>query len=116
MEDLIDSLSPLPAKTRRSITFDRGTEFIVWQRFKAGLGVDPWFSDPQSRWQKGTVENTNNRLRRYLPRKVDPTSFTDRYLRSICDRLNATQVSGLSNASRSLPSKTDGKGDMTQIN
>jgi IS30 family transposase len=90
MEGLIDSLSPLPAEARRSITFDRGTEFTAWRHLKAGLGVDPWFCDPQSPWQKGTVENTNNRLRRYLPRKADPTAFTDQDLRSICDRLNNT--------------------------
>ena len=90
MEGLINSLSPLPAHARQSITFDRGTEFSAWQHMKDGLGADPWFCDPQSPWQKGTVENTNNRLRRYLPRKSDPTAFTDRYLKSICDRLNAT--------------------------
>jgi IS30 family transposase len=90
MEGLINSLSPLPANARRSITFDRGTEFSAWQHLKDGLGVEPWFCNPHSPWQKGTVENTNNRLRRYLPRKSDPTAFTDRYLRSICDRLNAT--------------------------
>lgn len=90
MESLIGSLSPLPASARRSITFDRGTEFTAWKHLKAGLGVDTWFCDPQSPWQKGTVENTNNRLRRYLPRKADPTAFTNRYLKSICDRLNAT--------------------------
>jgi len=90
MEGLIESLSSLPVHARRSITFDRGTEFTAWQHLKAGLGVDPWFCDPQSPWQKGTVENTNNRLRRYLPRKADPTAFTNRYLKSICDRLNAT--------------------------
>jgi len=90
MEGLINSLSPLPARARRSITFDRGTEFSAWLHLKDGLGVDPWFCDPQSPWQKGAVENTNNRLRRYLPRKADPTVFTDRYLRSISERLNAT--------------------------
>lgn len=90
MEGLIDGLSSLPSHARQSITFDRGTEFSAWQHMKDGLGADPWFCDPQSPWQKGTVENTNNRLRRYLPRKSDPTSFTNRYLRSICNRLNAT--------------------------
>lgn len=90
MEGLIDGLAPLPAAARRSITFDRGTEFTAWRHLQAGLGVDPWFCDPQSPWQKGTVENTNNRLRRYLPRKADPTAFTNRYLRSICHRLNST--------------------------
>ena len=42
MEGLIDSLSPLPAEARRSITFDRGTEFSAWQYLKDGLGVEPW--------------------------------------------------------------------------
>jgi len=39
---------------------------------------------------KGHRRNTNNRLHRYLPRKADPTAFTDQHLRSICERLNAT--------------------------
>lgn len=89
MEAVIDGLARLPQPAHKSITFDRGTEFSAWAHLKAGLGADPWFCDPQSPWQKGTVENTNRRLRRYLPRQADPTAFTNRYLRSICDRLNA---------------------------
>ena len=57
MEGLIDSLLPLPSHARQSITFDRGTEFSAWRHTKDGLGADPWFCDPQSPWQKGTVEN-----------------------------------------------------------
>ena len=90
METLISGLKALPKPARRSITFDRGTEFTAWAHLKAGLGAIPWFCDPQSPWQKGTVENTNNRIRKYLPRKTDPTAITERYLTSICDRLNAT--------------------------
>ena len=90
MEGLIGSLSALPAHARQSITFDRGTEFSAWQDLKEGIGAASWFCDPKSPWQKGAVENTNNRLRRYLPRKSDPTAFTNRYLRSSCDRLYAT--------------------------
>ena len=75
---------------RKSITFDRGTEFSAWKYLKAGIGADAWFCDPQAPYQKGTVENTNNRLRRYLPRSTAPTALTNRYLRLICHRLNAT--------------------------
>lgn len=89
MDALIDGLAPLPQPARRSITFDRGTEFTAWEHLKAGIGAATWFCDPQAPWQKGTVENTNRRLRRYLPRQADPSAFTNRYLRSICDRLNA---------------------------
>jgi IS30 family transposase len=51
MESLINSLSPLPSNARRSITFDCGTEFNAWQHLKDGLGVEPWFFNPQSPWQ-----------------------------------------------------------------
>lgn len=90
MEALIQGLAPLPADARQSITFDRGTEFSAWKRLKDGIGADAWFCDPQAPDQKGTVENTNKRLRRYLPRSTEPTALTNRYLRSICHRLNAT--------------------------
>ena len=90
MEALIQGLGPLPQPARRSITFDRGTEFSAWRRLKAGIGADSWFCDPSAPWQKGTVENTNNRLRKYLPRATEPTAVTNRYLRSICHRLNTT--------------------------
>ncbi len=46
--------------------------------------------DPQAPYQKGTVENTNNRLRKYLPRSTEPTDLTNRYLKSICQILNST--------------------------
>ena len=90
MEALINGLAPLPPATRRSITFDRGTEFSAWKRLKKGIGADAWFCDPQAPYRKGTLENTNNRLRRYLPRSTEPTALTNRYLRSICQTLNAT--------------------------
>ena len=90
MEALVQGLAPLPADARQSITFDRGTEFSAWRHLKAGIGADAWFCDPQAPYQKGTVENTNNRLRRYLPRSTEPTDLTNRYLRSICQILNST--------------------------
>lgn len=90
MEALIQGLAPLPADARQSITFDRGTEFSAWRQLKAGIGADAWFCHPQAPYQKATVENTNNRLRKYLPRSTEPTALTNRYLRSICHRLNAT--------------------------
>ena len=90
MGRLIDALAPLPAQARRSITFDRGLEFVSWRELDAGLGAEAWFCDPQAPWQKPTVENTNGRLRRHLPRDTDVLSLPDRALASIRDRLNAT--------------------------
>lgn len=73
MEALINGLAPVPADARQSITFDRGTEFSAWKHLKAGIGPDARFCDPQAPYQKGTVENTNNRLRKYLPRSTEPS-------------------------------------------
>lgn len=48
-----------------------------------------WFCDLQSPWQKGTVENTNGRARKWLSREVDPLSINDHDLIEVCSRLNA---------------------------
>lgn len=90
MDGLIQALQSLPHLARRSITFDRGTEFSEWPYLQAGIGTQTWFCDPQSPWQKGTVENTNRRARKWLSREVDPLSITDGDLKDICDRLNST--------------------------
>jgi len=90
MDGLIQALKALPHLARRSITFDRGTEFTDWPYLQASIGTQTWFCDPQSPWQKGTVENTNGRVRKWLSREVDPLSVTDADLIDICNRLNAT--------------------------
>jgi IS30 family transposase len=64
MAGLVRDLGPLPPACRRSITFDRGTEFAGFPSLKQSLGAQSYFCAPSAPWQKGTVENTNGRLRR----------------------------------------------------
>ncbi len=90
MDGLIQVLQSLPHLARRSITFDRGTEFTDWPYLQASIGTQTWFCDPQSPWQKGTVENTNGRARKWLSREVNPLSLSDHDLTDICNHLNAT--------------------------
>ncbi|HEU4985538.1 MAG TPA: IS30 family transposase [Rhizobiaceae bacterium] len=90
MQGLINALGALPHAARRSITFDRGTEFTDWPYLQAGLGVETWFCDPQAPWQKGTVENTNRRARRWLSRDTDPLSIENHDLKDVCAHLNST--------------------------
>jgi IS30 family transposase len=90
MNKLINEMSPLPVDARRSITFDRGFEFTSWRELHKGMGTKSWFCDPQAPWQKGSVENMNKRVRRYLPRDTALLPLPNRYIRSICERLNAT--------------------------
>ncbi|WP_424934448.1 IS30 family transposase [Amaricoccus macauensis] len=90
MNQIITLLSPLPSSARRSITFDRGLEFVSWRDLEIGMGTVAWFCDPQAPWQKGSVENLNGRVRRDLPRDTQLTSISNRSMKAICDRLNAT--------------------------
>lgn len=90
MNKLMDVMEPLPQPARRSITFDRGFEFRAWPKLKSGIGTDSWFCDPQAPWQKGAVENLNNRARRYLPRDTQLAALSNRAMKTICDRLNST--------------------------
>lgn len=90
MSQLISHLGPLPAQARQSLTFDRGLEFVSWRELEKGMGTAAWFCDPQSPWQKGTVENTNKRVRRYLPPETIVLDVTNHEIRALCERLNAT--------------------------
>ncbi|WP_394181742.1 IS30 family transposase [Yoonia maritima] len=81
---------PTHRVARRSITFDRGTEFVSRPHLQVEISTQTWFCGPSSPWQKGTVENTNRRLRRWLPRNLDIRSMTEQDMKESCDRLNNT--------------------------
>lgn len=74
-----------------SVTFDRGSEFVDWPHLQAELGTGTWFCDPQSAWQKGSIENANKRLRRWICRDTDPQTFTQDDLRILSAGLNGAR-------------------------
>jgi len=82
-------LKTLPPEYRRSITFDRGTEFTGHAMLKARLGLQSYFCAPQAPWKKGTVENTNGRLRRFMPMETDLATKTDAELTALAHHMNA---------------------------
>ena len=63
----------------KSVTFDNGTEFAMHYRLQ-DIGIQTYFCDPGSPWQKGSAENSNGALRRYLPFKVPANSITQELL------------------------------------
>jgi IS30 family transposase len=83
-------LGKLPQAMRKTISFDNGTEFAEHHRLHYTLGVQTFFCDPHSPWQKGGVENSIGRLRRSLPRKTDLKSITAAELNRLVQRLNDT--------------------------
>src|SRR3954453_11790507 len=87
---IADVLRGLPGDARRTITFDRGTEFAAYPELARELDVASYFCDPHSPWQKGGVENLNGRARRSLPRESPPEALARPHLRRLADRLNDT--------------------------
>lgn len=83
-------LNPMPANMLRTITFDNGTEFARHYRLTEQLGIDTYFCDIRSPWQKGGVENAIGRLRRALPRKTNLDAVSNDAIDKIVSRYNNT--------------------------
>ena len=89
-EAIAAELGGLPATARRTITHDNGGEFARHQTVTEAIGLQAYFCDPHSPWQRGSIENANGRLRRDLPRKTTLGDYTDADIDDVIWNLNAT--------------------------
>lgn len=80
----------MPKKALKTITFDNGTEFTNHEDVSKKSGLDIYFCDPYSSWQKGGVENSNGRLRRDLPRSTDVKAMRKEEFDEVLDNYNDT--------------------------
>jgi transposase, IS30 family len=53
----------MPARMRRTLTWDQGNKMFHHARNEARVGIKIYFADPHSPWQRGSNENTNGLLR-----------------------------------------------------
>lgn len=79
-------LDPIPGTLRKSLTIDNGTEFALHYQ----LGIDTFFCDTHSPWQKGGIENAIGRLRRALPRKTNLDLIDHVHIQNAVDAFNRT--------------------------
>ena len=88
--NLIRRLSEFPIVARSTLTADNGAENTNHYEIKQNLGLDVFFCHAYHSWEKGTVENTNGRIRRFIPKGVSIDTLTDDQIKELEYRLNST--------------------------
>ena len=101
---LAAAIGRLPGQLARSLTWDQGHEMAQHARFTAATGMEVYFCDPKSPWQRGSNENTNGLLRQYLPRTLDFRTLTQADFDAIAAELNGRprQTLGFKTPSQAL--------------
>ena len=87
-DSIVQTITSLPEQLRRSLTWDQGAEMSQHARLKIDTGLDVYFCDPHSPWQRGTNENTNGLLRQYFPKGTDLSAHSKDALQGVALALN----------------------------
>jgi transposase, IS30 family len=87
-EEMIKVIKALPDELRRTLTWDQGTEMSHHARISIDAGIDIYFCDPHSPWQRGSNENTNGLLRQYFPKGTDLSVHSAADLAEVAAELN----------------------------
>jgi transposase, IS30 family len=83
------SILTLPEQLRRSLTWDQGAEMAEHAQLRIDTGIEIYFCDPHSPWQRGSNENTNGLLRQYFPRGTDLSRHSADELAAVALALNS---------------------------
>jgi IS30 family transposase len=88
-EALVAKMLSLDEQLRRSLTWDQGLEMASHREIAQATGLEIYFCEPHSPWQRGSNENTNGLLRQYLPKGTDLSFYGPGMLDNIAADLNS---------------------------
>jgi transposase, IS30 family len=86
---IVAVITTLPEQLRRSLTWDQGTEMAQHGQLRIDTGLQVYFCDPHSPWQRGTNENTNGLLRQYFPKGTSLARHSPEDLAAVAATLNS---------------------------
>ncbi|WP_233543945.1 IS30 family transposase [Salinisphaera sp. Q1T1-3] len=84
----VAALRPFPARFRRTMTYDNGTEFSAFERIEQKSGFQVYFARPHSPWQRGCNENANGLLGQFFPKRRSLDGISKAKLETVVDLLN----------------------------
>ncbi|MBS1847269.1 MAG: IS30 family transposase [Actinobacteria bacterium] len=85
---LCEALDRIPAHLCKSVTLDQGSEWAEWETLAATFGIDVWFCDPHSPWQRGQIENQNRAWRFWFPRGTQLDNLDQDYVDHVAAIIN----------------------------
>ena len=87
---LVRRLGIFPKQIRLTLTADNGSENSCHIEIAKELDLLVFFCHAYHSWEKGTVENTNGRIRRYIPKGISIDIFSEEYIAEVERRMNST--------------------------
>ena len=90
MGNIRDTIIQLPARLFKTITFDQGSEFASFDNIEHYSKCRVFYAHARSPWLRGSNENTNKRLRRYLPKEANIREIEQDCLDEIASQFNHT--------------------------
>jgi IS30 family transposase len=86
---IAEKIVVLPEQLRKSLTWDQGAELAQHAQLRIDAGLEIYFCDPRSPWQRGSNENTNGLLRQYFPKGTDISRYSEDELDAVAAILNS---------------------------